>query len=155
MFSSAALKTHNIEAHYINQLKNRWIPNTQYCNICEKYFSSFQTMKNHYKTIHLNIKENQHCNLCPKKFTSEKALEFHKNFIHSIKNVPKMSNNSINLKKENSNAATKIKKERQFEIVNIIFRCQKCTFSTSYDGEMIRHYESEHVRLSIDPKTFR
>jgi len=91
MFISAeALKTHNIEAHYISQLKNRWIPNTQYCNICEKYFSSFQTMKNHYKTIHLNIKQNQHCNLCPKKFSTEKALEFHKNFIHPMKNVPKM-----------------------------------------------------------------
>ena len=33
-----------------------------------------------------------------------------------------------------------------------MFYCQKCTFATSSDGEMIKHFESEHILLQIDPE---
>merc|ERR1711874_693504 len=163
MFSSAkALQDHNIMAHLIRQAGNKRIPNTQYCNVCEKNFSSFLAMSNHYKSIHLKIKENHHCNVCPKKFSSGKALDFHMKFLHPVRKNEKVEGNKEITKKENSDDSTKIKgksmtgfeHEKQFDIIHIIFRCEKCVFSTSNDGEMIEHYESEHARLQIDPTTF-
>ena len=35
---------------------------------------------------------------------------------------------------------------------SIMFHCQNCTFATSSCGDMIKHFESEHILLQIDPE---
>ena len=127
----------------------------EYCKNCHKIFSSVRALKNHIFIANFTS------SICHKKSSFNPLKKIQKNNLKKVTaskeicKIPKI--NLETTKKEISKRSTKkeitLEHEKQFEIISVTFRCEKCNYSTSNDSEMIEHYELVHLRLKIDPVT--
>ena len=148
----AATITHNDEKN-LNKDTNK--DAMEYCTNCHKIFSSVRALKSHIFIANFTS------SVCHKKNSFNPLKKIKKNNLKKVtasKEICKIPKKNLEAtKKEISKRSTKkeitLEHEKQFEIISVTFRCEKCNYSTSNDSEMIEHYELFHLRLKIDPVT--
>ncbi|XP_045181854.2 uncharacterized protein LOC123540692 [Mercenaria mercenaria] len=119
------------------------------CDLCEKKFSSKNSLKVHVHTIHYG--ELFKCNMCRKTFTMEENFERHKREIHENKRSDFEDNRSVVKSKYHCGVCgLPFKGSMQLRIhMGIVhskkrFKCHKCKRTFSYKACLKRHVLAIH-----------
>lgn len=148
------------------------------CRICSKEFSSKNSFQIHLKSLHPEVgsfscyicgishktkvlvkRHLEDVHRCPKEDVDMKKIiaEGEKSDVIIPQNLVKTRRRSMKERiiLEQLDDKSSIHPDLQSILPDFdsrMFHCQKCTFATSSDGEMIKHFESEHILLQIDPE---